>query len=165
MQQFLIMEKFDRNKDSIGFLVGKTSRAMKNCLNHLFAAHGYRITIDQWHVLLMLWMQNGLTQHELTQKLDKDKTTAARIIENLVKRNYIVKIRDKNDKRNNLVYLTRKGEEIEEKLMPIAHVVQKQSIKGISDDELETLSKIIEKIYKNVSHCDDEMLHIQQNNK
>ena len=59
---------------SLGFVANRVANRLKAELERGFAARGHNITADQWSVLSRLWEEDGLTQHEIVQRISKDKT-------------------------------------------------------------------------------------------
>lgn len=137
--------------DRVGFYLGFTSRTMINALSKRFLENGYDITAGQWPLLMMLWEKDGLSQNEITKCSFKEKTTITRLITSLEKKNIILRVRDKNDRRNNFIYLTNKGKELKDKLIPIADALEQDSIRNISEDEIKQLKDILYKIYNNIA--------------
>ena len=65
-------------------------------------------------IMLLLWKENGQFQQQLADGSYKDKTTLTRQIDGLEKRNLIVRVPDKIDRRQKRGYLTNKGKRFEQ---------------------------------------------------
>lgn len=135
----------------IGYLLASTRRQMVAHLNRNLLAEGSGVTFEQWTVLMRLWKRDGLSQQELANCCDRDKTTMTRLLDNLEKQHIIKRVEDTNDRRNKLIYLTESGKELRKKLWPLALKTQEEAQEGISDQELNTLKLVLEKIRKNLS--------------
>ena len=59
----------------------------------------YDIGSGQMMFLLQLYKQDGISQEELTEKLNIDKGTTARSIKKLEKEGFIIRVKDEHDKR------------------------------------------------------------------
>ncbi|WP_199533628.1 MarR family winged helix-turn-helix transcriptional regulator [Romboutsia maritimum] len=59
--------------------------------------------------LLELYRQDGITQDDLTERLNIDKGTTARALKKLEEKEIIVRLKNERDKRVNNIYLTDKG--------------------------------------------------------
>lgn len=57
-------------------------------------------------VLLSLYLQDGITQEELVANICLDKSAITRILQSLLSKNYITKVKDEKDLRCNRIYLT-----------------------------------------------------------
>lgn len=138
--------------DSLGFHIGRTARVIKNCLSREFAQNDFGISSEQWHMLLILWQRKNMPQKELTLISSKDKTTTARIIGGLEAKGLIRKESNKKDKRNKIIYITSKGRQLEEKLMPVAIGVNDKIEGSLSHEESAELRKLLTKIYYNLKN-------------
>ena len=70
------------------------------------------LSSGQFHVLMVLADQQGITQDFLAGSLLIDKGTVARAVNILEKNGIVRRITDENNRRAVLVYLTEKGEEL-----------------------------------------------------
>jgi MarR family transcriptional regulator, organic hydroperoxide resistance regulator len=143
------MKKFILN-DSIGFLIGTTGRALAASLNKNLSDEQTGITFEQWTLLVRLWQKDGQSQQEIANCCQKDKTTITRLIDNLEKLHYVVRMEDKSDRRNKLIYLTELGKSMQEKLMPVAEKTIKDARAGISEEEMEVCKNVLRKIKENL---------------
>lgn len=124
---------------------------MINRLNQKFKDNGYNITTEQYRVLVALWNKDGQNQQELAQVTYKNKTSLARLINNLEKGNLVVRVPDMKDNRNRLIYLTRKGKEIPGELTRFARETLMEAQAGIPGEELEICKKVLKKVIGNLS--------------
>ena len=86
-------------EQSLGYAMGRATRALGALVNHNFATAGYDVTCEQWSVLVNLGKKNGQSQQELAGLICKDKTSVTRLIDNMEKHSLVVRIPDKSDKR------------------------------------------------------------------
>ncbi|MBK5262088.1 MAG: MarR family transcriptional regulator, partial [Peptostreptococcaceae bacterium] len=73
--------QFEQN---LGFIISRTNTKIKN--NLAKALKPYNITHEQWPLLKWLWVQDGISQKELSEKSFKDQPTTARILDKLEQR-------------------------------------------------------------------------------
>ena len=130
-------------------LNGKVSAAINRKLHRSFRAHNIEITPEQWTVLIFLWKKDGVTQQELCNATFKDKPSMTRLINNMERQHLVVRISDKNDRRTNLVSVTRSGKELEEKAFIIANQTLKEGLKGITMEEIKIAQEVLRKIFQN----------------
>ncbi len=103
----LELETFERVIDtSIAYLVGRTSRAIIKRLTKKFADAGFDVSYEQWSILVHLYRKDGQTQQELSNVSVKDKAAITRLLNVLEKKNIVLRVPDRSDKRSKLVYLT-----------------------------------------------------------
>ncbi len=144
------MDKFDRVIDSsIGYLVGRTSRALIKRLTKKFADAGLDVSYEQWSVLIHLYRRDGQTQQELSNIAVKDKAAMTRLLNVLEKKNIVLRIPDRSDKRSKLVYLTNKAKEFRKELIALVEEMLEEAEQGVSREEMEQCIATLNKIFLN----------------
>ena len=131
-------------------LSGKVSRAINRELYRSYREAGFDVTPEQNLVLLYLWYKDGVTQQEIASATYHDKPSVTRLLDNMEKNGLVVRVTSKNDKRSNLVYLTKKGREFKMALSPISLSVMNKAISGLSKDEVETAEYLFRKVFCNL---------------
>ncbi len=129
--------------------MGRATRALGTLVNQNFAAAGYDVTCEQWSVLVHLEKKNGQSQQELAALTCKDKTSITRLIDNMENHNLVVRIPDKNDKRQKLIYLTKKGQDLHGKLIVVIQQTLQAAQKNIKVQDIELCKKVLHQIYEN----------------
>lgn len=104
-------------------------------------------------VLSDLWQHDGLRQQDLAISLIKDKATITRIISYLEEENILIRVADSQDKRTKRIYLTHKGKQLQQHLVPQAIQAAKEATANIDQDELQTCLEVLHKIYENLNSC------------
>ncbi|MEZ4828429.1 MAG: MarR family transcriptional regulator [Bacteroidia bacterium] len=135
---------------SIASLVGKTGGLMGHVLTERFRAAGYDLTVEHWIVLAHLWRKDGRNQQELAGMAGRHKTAITRAINWLEERDFVVRIPDKTDRRNNLIYLTHKGKNLKDVLMPCAISTQEDATRGISPEDMDHCKNVLMMILENL---------------
>jgi len=133
------------------FLIRRTSRNFKRRLHCKFAQAGHDVTSEQWRILKCLRNKDGQIQQDLADAVNKDKTSITRIIDSMEKRNLVVRIHDKHDRRQNLIYLTNKGKGIIEESKQIVDNTSLEARKDIPQEELDICMEVLKKINSNFS--------------
>ena len=148
----LIMPNHHYNlEDSLGYIVGRTGRSMANRLNHNFEKAGYDITCEQWGVLMNLCQKDGQSQKELAGCTCKDKTSITRLIDGMEKRDLVVRIPDKKDGRQKLIYLTNKGKNLQKKLFSLVQRMLHDAKAGVNPKDLEICKNVLRKVTLNLN--------------
>ena len=140
---------FDENQ-SLVMLLDKSTRSLGTNLQRIFKICGFDITVEQWMILLVLWKQNGQTQQEIANRVGKDKGTISPQLDGLEKRDLIMRLQDKNDKRRNVVCLTQKGKDMEKDLIPLGFANTKIAQHDIPEEDLKTCLEVLRKVCKNL---------------
>ena len=63
-------------------------------------------------VMNCLWNKQGISQQSLAEKTAKDKACLTNLINNLEKKNWVIRKEGPSDRRNRLIFLTPQGEEL-----------------------------------------------------
>lgn len=146
--------KYDIDR-SFGTIVHWAERALINRLQQKFEAGGFDITVEQWRVLVNLWNQEGQFQRELAEAAHKDKTGITRILHGMEKRDLVVRVPDRADKRNKRIYLTRKGREFHKALVQHTRKTLEEALQGISDEDAEACKDTLTRVIRNLMDSKD----------
>ena len=110
----------------------------------------YNLAPEQNLIMMLLWEKDGLTQNQLVEKLNKDKTNIARMASTLEKKGFIKRSHCLDDRRSLRLYLTECGRELGSKVIPIAEEFNAIVTKDISNEELQELERLLSKINHNI---------------
>jgi len=72
-----------------------------------------------------------------------------RLIDNMERQHLVVRISDKNDRRTNLIHLTRDGKGLEEQARVIVNQTLKEALQGINSEELKIGQEVLKKVFFN----------------
>ncbi|MDF2517573.1 MAG: MarR family transcriptional regulator [Sphingobacterium sp.] len=131
LDQDLVSQEYFYN-----FLTGKYSIAVMRRLQRNLKEAGLSITSEQWSIMYNLWVEEGLTQQELAIRTFRDKPSVTRLINNLERLNLVIRVNDKNDRRSNLIYLTKIGRKMKEEGMKQANNTIEQALGGLTEDQI-----------------------------
>lgn len=115
-------------------------------------SHDLKITIDQWLVLKSLKENPKATQQELAETVFKDTASITRIIDLLVKSEFVEREINLNDRRKFDLKITSNGEKILSKTHSIVLENRKKALNGISENDIKILNETLQKITKNCKH-------------
>ena len=111
--------------------------------------HGFSITIDQWLVIKSILENPGISQQELGEKAFKDNASITRIIELLVKSNYLEREVNPVDRRKSNLTVTPEGIRVINEVQQIVLENRKAALSGITTEELEIVNKTLQTIIEN----------------
>jgi len=134
---------------SLGYLVRDTYRAFTRELESRIAREG--VSIGQWYFLRALWEEDGLTQRELSRRVSMMEPTTVTAVNAMESRGLVRRERDADDRRKFKVVLTTKGRQLESKLLPCAKSVNELAAKGLSEDEIATLRRLLDRARANLA--------------
>jgi DNA-binding MarR family transcriptional regulator len=130
-------------KGSLGYLLNSAQSTVQRALLHAIKEAGYDITVEQWTVLVHLWEQDGVSQQELSMATGKDNASICRLIDSLEKRNLVVRIPNKTDRRINDIYTTNNAKSIRPDLVRIAEETFASILKNVSEQDRQTFYNVL----------------------
>ena len=90
----------------------RTRMAFRQTLQRVLKRHNVDMTFEMLQVMNCLWNEQGISQQSLAEKTAKDKACLTNLINNLEKKNWVIRKEDSSDRRNRLIFLTAQGEEL-----------------------------------------------------
>ncbi|MFH7010890.1 MarR family winged helix-turn-helix transcriptional regulator [Flavobacterium sp. FlaQc-52] len=107
------------------------------------------ITVDQCLVLIILNKNSDYSQKEIANLIFKDNASITRIIELMVKKDYLKREINEFDRRKFNLKITEKGQNTIELLSPVITHNRETALNGLTTNEIEFLDKILNKIISN----------------
>ena len=101
---------------------------------------------------MCLWHRDGQRQQDLADFVHKDKTSITRSIDGMEKRDLVVRIPDRLDRRQKLIYLTDKGKRLREELMQVVQKTSLEAQQGIKSEHLDVFRDVLASIRENLSN-------------
>lgn len=137
--------------ESLHYLVNQAVTVLNADLAVRFRETNQDVTVEMWNVLNHLWVKDGQTQQELAGHCRRDKSTIARILDNMVRRGLVSRVPDPVDGRNNLVYLTQQGQNVHAALLQPARASIEAAQRGIRPQDLAVTREVLHKLLGNFS--------------
>lgn len=110
------------------------------------------ITVDQKLILQYLNDRPELSQNEIAELVFKDNASLTRMIDLMVRKEFLQRSINPDDRRRFKIELTAKGKEILEKIAPVIVENRKKAFAGISAEELDQLNETLNKIIANLNN-------------
>jgi DNA-binding MarR family transcriptional regulator len=126
---------------SFGYLFKQAHRAFTRALDKRLKPHG--ITLAQWYFLRELWQEEGITQRELSRRMDVSEPTTTVAIDLMEKAGLIERQRDPGQRNSINVRLTRKGKRLKNEVLHIARDVNVVATRDLAPGNLEALRESI----------------------
>lgn len=136
--------------NATAYKIGHTSRLLRYSLKQFFQKEGLEISPEQWTILFRLYEHPGQAQNQLADQTLNDHPNITRLIDRLVRQNFVKRENDPNDRRRSLIFLTSEGEELMETLLPKAIKMRKQIFSGITNNEINEFVEILKRIDENI---------------
>ncbi len=128
-------------------------------LAHVCKAHHFRVRTllhriglyrGQQFVLCALWREEGVTHSELADRLRVHPATVTNALKRMERTGFLERRPDREDQRVSRVYLTDTGREIRGAVERVWAELEEQTFAGFSEEELETLEHLLDRIYENL---------------
>ena len=102
------------------------------------------LTYTQYIVMMVMWEKKEVNEKELCETLRLKTNTLAPLLKRLKDKNYISIVKDKKDKRNLIITLTKQGEALKEKAVDVPPSIAEEF--NLTEEEAIFLYKILYKI-------------------
>ncbi len=133
----------------IFYNIDKAIRTYRNYAQRQLKANGFNITIDQWLIIKAILENPGITQNEIGDLVFKDNASVTRIIDLMVKSEFITRNIHSEDRRKTNLEVTDSGKEIIKKAQKLVEKNRKTALENISKQELEMMNTALLKISEN----------------
>ena len=143
----MTMDKYQLDHN-IGFLVNDISRLISTEYNKIMKPLG--LTRAQWRVIVHLHRSDGLTQSDLAELLDVGKVSVGGLIDRLEHSGWVERRDDPQDRRSNLIYLTKKGRAIEKEMEKTGRELTRQTLRDLGPDERAQLVDLLIAVKNNL---------------
>jgi DNA-binding MarR family transcriptional regulator len=107
------------------------------------------ITIDQCLILMVLTRNANISQNEMAQLVFKDNASITRMIELMVKKEYLARTVHHGDRRKYVLEITEKGKKTIDLIDPVIKQNRETALHDFSEEEIVLLDKMLNKIIDN----------------
>ncbi len=107
-------------------------------------------------LLMLLSEQENVSQKELAKKMGTSPASVGVSIKKIEEKGFVLRENDENDSRANKITLTQKGDDGVENLHKIFQALDKATFVNFSEDEMETLEKLMDKLQNNLNRMLEE---------
>jgi DNA-binding MarR family transcriptional regulator len=138
-------------EDRLIFLISKVYQKLITNLQRAFSDARLEVTPIQAMVLFLLQKKDGASLTELSQGLMLENPTVTGLIDRLEKLGYVKRSDHPNDRRVYLIHLTKKGDAVAKRALPIIKKLNEQIKEGYSGKEIEDFKKVLIGAFKKFS--------------
>lgn len=135
---------------SLGLLLNRASVSISKRLNNKFLERDFDLPHSQFIVLRCLYYNDGISQQKIAELLFKDAAAIKRTIDNLEKKNYVIREQERPQK--NQIFISEIGKAIMPKVLQIAEAVTKEALEGIDREAYSQLSSMLNSIYEKTNN-------------
>ncbi|MDC7788839.1 MarR family transcriptional regulator [Rhodoplanes tepidamans] len=133
----------------LGFLLGDAARLLRKVIDRRLQPFG--LTRAQWAVLAMLASRDGLSQSELADELEIEKSTVGRLIDHVEANGLIERRPMANDRRFWRVHLTEQARPLIARVTEVILATRTEMLSGLTDEQQRRLSDGLAVIKSNLS--------------
>jgi DNA-binding MarR family transcriptional regulator len=132
--------------------IGKTMKHIDLFISGKLSEKGIDLSRQQMVLMKILLHDGPLPQNDLAFLTDRDKASLTRLLKTMERKNLVARISSADDKRVNMVHLTKHGEKTLSELMPVFLEVVMQMQSDISEEEQKVVIRVMQKIQDNISN-------------
>ncbi len=126
-----------------------THRLMQRALQGRIEQHG--VTLGMWYFLRVLWVEDGLTQSELSAEIGTMEPTTLSAVAAMELAGLVRREPHGSDKRKIRVFLTEKGQAMRATLLPEGIAVVEASVRSLGPAKVDALLEMLKVMQSNLT--------------
>ena len=134
------------------YQLGQTMKLVRLKLLEKFKKNNVDLTMEHFTMLHYINQNGSLTQQDMANHFLRDKSIILRQVNTLLDHGYVIRMKDKDDKRKKNLILTEKGQKLLQFSKELAHEVSNELLQGVSKEELTHFEAVIAKIQLNTGY-------------
>lgn len=142
----LFKDESPKRKVALGISV--IARLLRNNFDRKVAM--LNVTRSQWMMIVTVGRHPGSTQRCIAEELEMSEASAGRLIDRLCDDGLLERRLRCDDRRARAVYLTDAADPLLEQLGAIAAETERRMFRGFTDEEIDQLRRLVERIYENL---------------
>ena len=123
----------DEEDKGVGFLLTDTARLLRRLIDRRLQP--FRLTRAQWAILAMLDSRDGLSQSELADELEIERSTVGRLIDHVEANGWIERRPIPSDRRLWLVHLTDRAKPMIGQIMKVVLETRAEMLRGLTVEQ------------------------------
>lgn len=109
----------------------------------------FGLTGAQWKIIVVLSIKEGITQKNIADMAFVEAPTLVPVIDKMEKEGYLTRQPDPKDRRNNLIFMTKKSQDIVDPIIDSVLEIRNIGLKKISKKDMEIAKKVLDQIRNN----------------
>jgi DNA-binding MarR family transcriptional regulator len=135
--------------DRLAHLVRDAARALGRSLSVRLAEH--HVSFGHWSFLRVLWVEDRLTQRELSERVGVMEPTTSSAIKTMERLGYVVRRQHEGDRKKVYIHLTPKGRLLEKRLVPMAEETNRVAIEGVAPEHVAITRTVLLAMIENLA--------------
>ncbi|MDG4549382.1 MAG: MarR family transcriptional regulator [Candidatus Contendobacter sp.] len=132
-----------------GFLLTDSARLLRKLIDRRLQPLG--LSRAQWSILAILSNRDGLSQSQISDELEIEKSTVGRLIDQVEKSGWIERRPIPGDRRLWGVHLTGQARRLITEVENIVLNTREEMLRGLSDEQQQILSEMLQTVKLNLS--------------
>jgi len=104
---------------------------------------------SKWKIIVVLSLKEGITQKHIADMAFVEAPTLVPVIDKMEQEGYLTRQSDPKDRRNNLIFLTKKSRDIVDSIIECILEIRNMGLNKISKKDMEVAKKVLEQITRN----------------
>jgi len=135
--------------DRLAHLIRDAGRVLTKSLQSRLAEHS--VSFGHWSFLRILWVTEGLTQRQLSEEAGLMEPTTFTALKAMEEKGLIERRQLNGNRKNIHIYLTEKGRDLKEILIPLAEEVNDIAVRGVECEDLRVTRRTLLTIISNLA--------------
>jgi DNA-binding MarR family transcriptional regulator len=134
-----------------GFYISQIKQIQSRIFEKMLQANDLEdLNSAQGRILFVLWQEDGLPIHELSQRTSLTKTTLTSMLDRMEQKGYLQRVPDPNDRRQIRIVLTEKAAAWQQRYLDVSAQMSDIFYKGFSQEEICRIDRNLERILQNL---------------
>lgn len=121
------------------YLMDRIMRHAKALTKEVFLREGIDVTVDQWVILKAIAEQEGASQQEVSGLTFREPAAITRMLGHLIKKGFVSKIIDPDDRRKQRLYLSDSGRQLYDRALPLVFRLREHALSKLDDSRRSAL--------------------------
>ncbi|KII76754.1 MarR family winged helix-turn-helix transcriptional regulator [Vibrio renipiscarius] len=136
-------DTFDR-QSSFGWMINVVAVKAEKMFDAELKKQGLSVAL--WPTMMCLWEEEGVTQRDIAEKSKVENSTTTRTLDKLEHLGLVERRADPNSRRSYRIYLTDKGKNLKEQLLPIPIAVNQAMLSSLESEEQAQMIALLKKM-------------------
>ena len=106
----------------------------------------FAISMPEWRIMMILAEYPDVSADEVCRRTKIEKSVVSRAVARLLKRHFINRKIDEDDRRRSILRLSETGLSVYDEVMPIARDYEAKLLADLTAEEMETFNAMIDKL-------------------
>ena len=132
-------------KESIGLMLKTSAKTWERSAD-IELRERFGLTGAKWKIIVVLSLKEGITQKHIADMIFVEAPTLVPVIDRMEKDGYLTRKSDPGDRRNNLIFMTKKSKDIVDPIIDCILEIRNMGLNKISKKDMEVAKRVLEQI-------------------